>query len=179
MKRKLTLTSICCIASLMSAISTNTLAHPGVYVEGLAGDVLLYIDGNDTNDATIVDPAWGLNANVGYDFGRRWSIEFGYQQIFSGYSNEDKNDRYDRHGFDLAGRYQVPIAKRINFIVKMGAGYNMWHDSDGYGHIFLPYLGIGANVAITQHISFTAQLSGYTIGIAGFGVAGMGLSYHF
>ena len=93
----------------------------------------------------------------------------------------------------LAARWDIAIGNRFAFIPKIGGMYvsipnvsvsttqNGKHYSgtlDGLS-VVLPFVGLGASYSITNQLALTLQYQGAVYAVVNFGLASVGLDYHF
>jgi hypothetical protein len=137
--------------------------------------------------------------NVGYQFNRYVALEAGVQGL---YEHNSWNFGYGIKGSEsdelilpsLAVKGMIPVGSRVNFYGKLGASVAIAHISgtasfDGQdaggasatNYEFAPFAGVGMGVYLSHHIEFNIDQTMYylTQDKSGFGMTGVGLTYHF
>jgi opacity protein-like surface antigen len=181
--------------------------HQGLYAEATLGADLYYLgvisvpDDSDMNLVKQGFPGFGYSAAIGYQFRPGgFALEGGFMQNFfdlsedlrTGHGNEretvtESTTLYTPYA---AMRWEFPIKQRLAFIPKLGIAYVKMKETTlsnddqtvvygaGTGMI-IPYVGLGFSYALTQKIDVVLQYQGAVLGIAGAGLASLGLDYHF
>jgi len=159
------------------AIPTNK--HTGPYAELNVGSNLYYLgvfsSENKTHGAGL--RGYGWNAVVGYGFSPTFGLEGGWMQ---NYVNVDHGTHHLNVPF-VTTRFTVPLGDRFSFIAKLGLTAPSVPEATKTKKPFviLPYTGIGLGYAMTQNLDVNVQYQGAVYGIAGAGLASVGVTYHF
>lgn len=175
--------------------------HQGGYVEANVGSGLVFLA------LTSSDPSSGDSGSSFHSgfYGIGGSFAYGYQFHKGGFALEggafaaqvsytDTNDSNQRVTYTgdmwspyVAFRWVAHMGGRWGFISKLGLfQLNMSaHDSEGNTSgsftvpVLLPYTSFGLSYAVTPHLAINAQYQGLNFVIAGAGVLGAGVTYHF
>jgi len=149
--------------------TANPYDHHGAYIEGNIGQVFAEasfdIDGYRVGDT--VRGGLGANVNGGYQFNRYFALEGGY--TYYGHSV---------NMVDVAAKGIIPITNRFNIFGKIGPGY-LFTTGSNSGSTAALFGGIGAAYALTPSLDINIQGAGATEGFFSFGLASLGLTYHF
>lgn len=172
--KKLLLAILCSTATSLSfADDLAWNEHKGAYAELNAGTNAYYLgiissEGNTSGSGII---GTGLNAAIGYNFTPIFALEGGFTYAFADVNNGEKIDvPY------VTTRFTAPIGNRLSFIGKVGL---MVPYVPNEGGMVLPYTGVGFGYALTKNLEANVQYQGAIYGIAGAGLLGLGLTYHF
>ncbi|MCB1827997.1 MAG: porin family protein [Coxiellaceae bacterium] len=172
--------------------------HTGFYLEAGAGVNAFYALLPTGNEGAI--KGWGIGISAGYNFLPNVALEGGF--IYS----SDLNEQVEANVVGitvsasaaakvyipyLALRFNVPIGDRFAVIFKVGGMYpygsvNLGGSVAGIsekGRISddhsLPFSGVGAAYAITQHLDLNMMYQGAVYVLASGAVWSLGLTYHF
>ncbi|BFM11992.1 hypothetical protein R50072_21450 [Simiduia litorea] len=123
-------------------------------------DRLIDCDNSDTS--TRID--------VGYDFNRVWSAEFGYTSFGTLFDSHDNNlnASQEANAWTLSGIASLPLGERFSAFGRLGVaryetnnsgtvqGVPVKNDSD-----LKPYLGAGVNFYMSQHFALRGEFQYY------------------
>lgn len=136
------------------------------------------------------DSSYLLNVLFGYQYSRKFSVDFGYTYLPSvnGMPVGSKTGTVDRYNFNLDAKLLIPITATVNAFVKAGLVYRSL-SLDGDTSIVRPGFGVGISYYFNSNIAFDAVYS-YTPGDGSLNSAGlpkvpalnqlaMGAAYHF
>lgn len=158
--------------------------HEGLYAELNAGPNFYYagIFSSTGSAETAGIQGFGWSGALGYDITHYFAMETGFMQNYAKikvHNNGDDDEKYQYAHTNIpyvTTRFNVPIYNRFSFIGKLGA---MYLSVPTEGGMVLPFVGIGASYAVTPKLAVQAQYQGAVYGIAGAGLASLGLVYHF
>lgn len=161
------ISTLICVATIPNAFANDLPLnqHLGNYTE-VNLDTLF---GYEIFDAAVSGFGWG--AAFGHYFNKTIALEGGFMQAMSRWRDDEKvNVPY------LTTRFNIPMGQRFSFIAKLGLMTPFIH---GDGVFLLPYTGVGVGYAVNKNLDLTLQYQGLVWGIAGVGMLGLGLTYHF
>lgn len=161
------------IASSAMANGIAMNQHTGTFAEMNVGTNLYYLGVASTSGSTggagVIGAA--VSAALGYNFTPGFGLEGGIIQ-----DEVDVNNGSSVTVPYFTTRFTVPMGERFSFIGKLGLMAPVVPDE---GAFILPYTGIGISYAMTKNVDLSLQYQGAVYGIAGAGIAGLGLTYHF
>ena len=185
------ITIVACLygASAAYAVENGDVnRHVGPFIEANYG-TNLYYEGLLSSYGSFKSEGFtghGWFASAGYYFTPIWAVEAGFMQNYAQYKFTDDVTGYSHTNIPyVAARISAPIGSRLSFNVKLGVMYasaafsDSNDDSIGTPSLALPLIGVGLAVAMTHHLDFTINYQGAVYGIAGAGLLGAGLAYHF
>ena len=172
---KKTITSLLCLTATSLACATTPAwnEHKGNYAELVGGTNAYYLgilsSRGSVGGAGVTGAGWA--GALGYNFTNTFGLEAGLMQNFV-----DLNGGGYVISPYTTTRFTLPIGQRFSFIGKLGLMAPFVPEEGG---IVLPYTGVGFSYAATKNLDFTLQYQGAFYVIAGAGLLGAGITYHF
>ncbi len=161
-----------CISTSVFAASSNasaTAPHDnGAYIEGNVGAQFATVSVWGSTYSAFGSA--GLNFNAGYQWNKYFGTEAGY--TLYGIGDGTIN------GLDIALKGIIPFTiGNSNFSVfgKLGGSY-IFADGDNET---LPLVGVGVSYGLTSKVDLNVQAQTLLGGFYSFGLASVGLTYHF
>ena len=169
--KKITCLLICITASSLALADDGAWnQHNGSYAELNIGTNAYYLGILSSHGAFggggLIGEGW--SGDLGYNFTNTFALEAGFMQNFVDFNL----DRGALNTPYATTRFSLPLGERFSLIGKLGA-------MAPQAAIVLPYTGIGVSYAVTKNVDLNLQYQGAIYGIAGAGLAGVGLTYHF
>lgn len=147
--------------------------HDGLYAEFNVGTNIYYLGvmssvGSTTGSGIV---GAGVNGAVGYYFSPILAAEAGY---IEDYVDINRSDTI--HVPYLAARFTADLGERFSMFAKLGL---MVPSMPNVATLVLPYTGVGMAYAVNHDMDVNVQYQGAIYGLAGGGLLGVGLTYHF
>lgn len=158
--------------SVFAASSTSSSAPAphgsGAYIEGNVGTQFATVSVWDRTYSAF--GSVGFNLNAGYQWNKYFGTEAGY--TLYGVGNDSIN------GVDLALKGIIPFTvgnSNLSVFGKLGASHVF---TSGYNDT-LPMVGAGVSYGLTSKVDLNVQAQTLLGGFYTFGLASVGLTYHF
>jgi len=166
-KSKSIVSSLALLAGMNAGVA---LADDSGFLIGLdAGQAEAHKYCHDVSNCDSSDTS--VRGDIGYQFNKNWSAEFGYVSFGTLFHSNDNNFNASQkaNGWTLSGIGTLPLGNRFGIFGRVGA---VRFETDNSGTVqgvpvkdenkIKPYFGAGARFDVTQNFSVRAEYQLYT-----------------